>query len=68
MPDFIKVMKITETTLHDGSRLELPVWLSKYHITYMNDDNKHGLTNIVYDKVEMQIKGSIQQMLEKFSE
>ena len=66
MADFIKVSIIMDTVLHDGRSLELPMWLSKYHITDMDDDNKGNCINMIYNGKEIQIRGSIDDLLKKF--
>ena len=68
MADFIKVSIITDTPLHDGRMLELPMWLSKYQINEMDDDKKGNCVNMIYNNKAFLVRGSVDVIIQKFQE
>lgn len=62
MADFIKVTEIVEMT-REPYEYDAERWISKYHITEMEDDKAHNQSLLTYDGREMKIRESVEQII-----
>lgn len=62
MADFIKVTEIVEIT-KEPYEYEAERWISKYHITEMEDDTAHNQSMLTYNGREMKVRESVAKII-----
>ncbi len=67
MADFIEVTEIVQSK-QDYKEYDGKTWISKFHLTRIDPDERHSQTFLIYDGKEMKVRETVNELIAKFAE